>query len=69
VEIEIVKLDGIADLADDELDYGFTGLDGHVAVTPAIWEEAFSYATYNFANVDIGHFVAGNNTSPLPCFQ
>ena len=102
VEIQIVKFDGIADLADDELDYGFTlakavgaraisgelsmpsvkrlgqaadshkmpiGLHGHVAATPAIWEEAFSYARYNFANVDIGHFVAGNNTSPLPFIQ
>ena len=42
------------------------GLHGHVAVTPAIWEQAFSYGKYVGANVDIGHFVAGNNTSPLP---
>ena len=44
----------------------FIGLHGHVAVTPAIWEQAFSYSKYLGANVDIGHFVAGNNTSPLP---
>ena len=44
----------------------FIGLHGHVAVTPAIWEQAFSYGKYVGANVDIGHFVAGNNTSPLP---
>ncbi|MGP8246856.1 MAG: sugar phosphate isomerase/epimerase family protein [Bryobacteraceae bacterium] len=45
------------------------GLHGHLAITPALWEQAFSYAKYNFANVDIGHFVAGNNTSPLPFIQ
>lgn len=44
----------------------FIGLHGHVAVTPAIWEQAFSYGKYVGANVDIGHFIAGNNTSPLP---
>ena len=26
----------------------------------------FSYAAYNGANLDIGHFVAGQNTSPVP---
>ena len=44
----------------------FIGLHGHVAVTPAIWEQAFGFGKYLGANVDIGHFVAGNNTSPLP---
>ena len=44
----------------------FMGLHGHVAVTPAIWEQSFSYGKYIGANVDIGHFIAGNNTSPLP---
>lgn len=45
------------------------GLHGHLAITPALWEQAFSYAKYNWANVDIGHFIAGNNTSPLPFIQ
>jgi len=44
----------------------FIGLHGHVAVTPAIWEQAFGYGKYVGANVDIGHFIAGNNYSPLP---
>ena len=34
--------------------------------TPETWETAFGYATHNGANVDIGHFIAGNNTSPVP---
>jgi sugar phosphate isomerase/epimerase len=42
------------------------GYHGHTKVTPAIWEEAFAYAKHNGANLDLGHFVAGNNTSPIP---
>ena len=41
------------------------GYHGHTKVTPAIWENAFSLAQYNAANVDIGHFIAGNNYSPV----
>ncbi len=41
------------------------GYHGHTKVTPAIWENAFSFAKYNYANVDIGHFVAGNHYSPV----
>jgi sugar phosphate isomerase/epimerase len=42
------------------------GLHGHIAVTPAIWEQCFSLGKYVGANVDIGHFIAGSNSSPLP---
>ncbi len=42
------------------------GYHGHTAVTAAIWETAFTYAKYNGANLDLGHFVAGNNASPVP---
>lgn len=45
------------------------GYHGHASTTPADWETAFSYARHNGANLDIGHFVAGNNTSPLPFLQ
>jgi sugar phosphate isomerase/epimerase len=41
------------------------GYHGHAATTPAHWEKAFSLAKYNGANVDLGHFVAGNNVSPV----
>ena len=39
---------------------------GHAATAPHHWEEAFKQSRYNWANLDIGHFVAGNNTSPVP---
>lgn len=47
----------------------FVAFHGHVAVTPALWEEAFSYGKYAGANVDIGHYIAGNNSSPLPFIE
>ena len=39
---------------------------GHAATTPEHWEAAFKQARYNWANLDLGHFLAGNNTSPVP---
>jgi sugar phosphate isomerase/epimerase len=40
------------------------GYHGHAETTPEHWEKGFALAKYNGANVDLGHFVAGNNTSP-----
>ncbi len=47
------------------------GYHGHANTTdpekfgsPASWEEVMSYSEYNGANVDIGHFIAGNGYSP-----
>jgi sugar phosphate isomerase/epimerase len=42
------------------------GYHGHTETTPQMWETAFNYARYNGANVDLGHFIAGNNASPVP---
>ena len=42
------------------------GYHGHAETTAAHWEEAFSQAKFNGANLDIGHFVVGNKTSPIP---
>jgi sugar phosphate isomerase/epimerase len=42
------------------------GYHGHTSTGPEHWIKAFSLAKFNGANVDIGHFVAGNNTSPVP---
>ena len=39
------------------------GYHGHASTTPEHWEKAFTFAKYNGANVDIGHFVAGNESS------
>ena len=43
----------------------FVGYHGHATTKPAHWEEAFALAKFNGANVDLGHFVAGNNVSPV----
>jgi sugar phosphate isomerase/epimerase len=45
------------------------GYHGHTATGPEHWEKAFSLAKYNGANVDLGHFVAGNNASPVAFIQ
>lgn len=101
VFIGIVKVDGIFNMSDGEIDYAFklakalgaraisseishkddelkrvgqfadkhgmmVGYHGHATTKPADWERAFSLAKHNGANVDLGHFVAGNNTSPVP---
>ena len=42
------------------------GYHGHANTGPEHWEKAFRLAKHNGANVDIGHFVAGQNTSPIP---
>jgi len=41
------------------------GYHGHAETKPEHWEKAFSLAKHNGANVDLGHFVAGNNVSPV----
>ena len=41
------------------------GYHGHGATKPEHWEKGFSFAKFNGANVDLGHFVAGNNDSPV----
>lgn len=47
------------------------GYHGHTDITnpeafggPDGWEEVMEYSKYNGANVDIGHFIAGNGYSP-----
>jgi hypothetical protein len=42
------------------------GYHGHTETSPAHWETVFGYAAHNGANLDIGHFVAGHSTSPVP---
>jgi sugar phosphate isomerase/epimerase len=45
------------------------GYHGHAKTGPEHWERAFELARFNGANVDIGHFVAGNNFSPVPFIE
>ncbi len=49
------------------------GYHGHTNITspeafgrPESWETAMSYSKYNWINLDIGHFIAGNSESPIP---
>jgi sugar phosphate isomerase/epimerase len=42
------------------------GYHGHTETGPKEWQDLFGLARHNGANLDIGHFVAGNQTSPVP---
>jgi sugar phosphate isomerase/epimerase len=42
------------------------GYHGHATTSAADFETVFSYAALNGANLDIGHFIAGQNASPVP---
>ncbi len=61
---ELKRLGGFADK--HQL---MVGYHGHATTKPEHWEAAFAVAKYNGANVDLGHFVAGNNVSPVPFIQ
>jgi len=52
------------------------GYHGHTDITspeafgrPESWETAMSYSKFNGINLDIGHFTAGNSTSPIPFLE
>jgi sugar phosphate isomerase/epimerase len=60
-EEELKYLGGFADKHEFNVGY-----HGHGTTAPEHWEAAFALAKHNCANVDLGHFVAGNNISPVP---
>lgn len=45
------------------------GLHGHATSSMADWEKAFSFAKHLGANLDIGHYVAGGQGSPVDFLQ
>jgi hypothetical protein len=63
-EIDVAGTQRIGQFADKHK--LMVGYHGHAATGPADWEKAFGYSAFNGANLDLGHFVAGNNTSPIP---
>jgi len=42
------------------------GYHGHATTSAADFETVLSYAKFNAVNLDIGHFLAGQNVSPVP---
>ena len=41
------------------------GYHGHTKTTEAMFEQAFGFAKHNGANLDIGHYIAGNLGDPV----
>jgi len=63
-EIDVPQTKRVGQFADKHK--MMVGYHGHTATGPAQWEEAFSFAKFNGANLDIGHFLSGQKTSPVP---
>jgi hypothetical protein len=49
--------------------HGHAGGDRERFGQDGAWEQAFFYSAFNGANVDIGHYWAGNSASPLPFIE
>ena len=45
------------------------GYHGHATTTVADYETVLSYAKHNAVNLDLGHFTAGQNQSPVPFLE
>ncbi|MFD2147814.1 sugar phosphate isomerase/epimerase family protein [Mucilaginibacter antarcticus] len=41
------------------------GYHAHTQATPQLWDTAMEQSKYNCINLDIGHYIAGNNTDVL----
>jgi sugar phosphate isomerase/epimerase len=44
----------------------YVGYHAHTQATPTLWDEALSQSKYNAINLDLGHYTAGTNASPIP---
>jgi sugar phosphate isomerase/epimerase len=42
------------------------GYHAHTQATPTLWDTALGQSEYNGINLDIGHYVAGTSSSPIP---
>jgi sugar phosphate isomerase/epimerase len=45
------------------------GYHAHTQATPTLWDAALSQSKYNGINLDIGHYVAGTSSSPVPFIE
>jgi sugar phosphate isomerase/epimerase len=44
----------------------YAGYHAHTQATPTLWDEALAQSKYNAINLDLGHYTAGTNQSPIP---
>jgi sugar phosphate isomerase/epimerase len=45
------------------------GYHAHTQATPTLWDTALSQSKYNGINLDIGHYVSGTSSSPVPFIE
>ena len=44
----------------------YVGYHAHTQATPELWDVAMAQSKYNGINLDLGHYTAGTNESPIP---
>lgn len=44
----------------------YVGYHAHTQATPELWDVALGQSKYNAINLDLGHYTAGTNASPIP---
>jgi sugar phosphate isomerase/epimerase len=44
----------------------YMGYHAHTQATPDLWDRALEQSRYNGINLDLGHYTAGTNASPIP---
>jgi sugar phosphate isomerase/epimerase len=64
---EIAELKRLGSFADKH--QMLVGYHGHTSTAPEHWEHGFAVAKYNGANVDLGHFIAGNDLPVVPFIE
>ncbi|HKD07076.1 MAG TPA: TIM barrel protein [Bryobacteraceae bacterium] len=47
----------------------YVGYHAHTQATPTLWDEALAQSKYNAINLDLGHYTAGTNSSPIPLLK
>ncbi|QTE39892.1 sugar phosphate isomerase/epimerase [Mucilaginibacter gossypii] len=45
------------------------GYHAHTQATPTLWDAALAQSKHNGINLDIGHYVAGTSSSPVPFIE
>ncbi|WP_426585756.1 sugar phosphate isomerase/epimerase family protein [Mucilaginibacter sp. R-33] len=45
------------------------GYHAHTQATPTLWDTALAQSKYNGINLDVGHYVAGTSSSPVPFIE
>jgi hypothetical protein len=69
VNIHIVKFGDIGPNMSEDEHRIMIGFHNHTQVNASSWEAPLSHGEYLGINLDVGHYVAGTNQSPIPIIE